>query len=244
MTTKLRNLWRMAAGPVRERGWRETARSVRSVLQERKLARAAPFDEPFGTDTERSVTIADLDATGADVPALWRYWPTSRASFDAIMRDVDVPYERTAFVDLGSGKGRVLLMAAEYPFRSIIGVELSPALHRIAGDNVRRWRTATGGAAAIELECMDARDWEPPSGETLIYLFQPFPVETMRAVLDRLAGSLAAGPRPAIHIAYLNPLHHRLIVGSGAFALAHWGRATQKGAFDWAIYRSSATPLR
>jgi len=244
MMSKLRNLWRMASGPVRERGLRETVRSVRTVLRDRHETRNAPFDADFGTDTERSVTIADLDATGADVPALWRYWPTSRDSFRAVMSDVRVPYERTVFVDLGSGKGRVLLMAAEYPFRKIVGVELSPALHRIARENVRRWRVVTHGAAAFELCCMDASEWEPPPAETLIYLFQPFPVDTMRAVLARLAFNLAAASRPAIHLAYLNPLHHELIIGSGVFALAHWGHATQKGAFDWAIYRSSVTPLR
>ena len=90
MMSKLKNLWRMAAGPVRERGWVETVRSVRCVLRDRQQERVAPFDADFGTDTERSVTIADLDATGADVPALWRYWPTSRDSFRAVMRDVEV----------------------------------------------------------------------------------------------------------------------------------------------------------
>jgi len=245
MTSKLRNLLRMAAGPVRERGWVETVRSVRSCWYDRKHERAAPFDATFGTDTERSVTIADLDASGADVPALWRYWPTSRDAFTTLMRDVDVSFGDTVFVDLGSGKGRVLLMASELGFRKIVGVELSPALHQIALDNVRRWRSATRATADIELLCMDARDWVPPTAPTLIYLFQPFPVEIMHAVLERLAGRLQAAPRARIHLAYLNPLHHALIVGSGAFELRRWGRAGQKGAFDWAIYRSlAATPAR
>jgi SAM-dependent methyltransferase len=238
MTSKLKNLWRMASGPVRERGWRETVRSVRSCLHDRARERDEPFDATFGTDTARSVTLADLDATGADVPALWRYWPTPRATFHRIMQDVLLPFSETAFIDLGSGKGRVVLMASEYPFRRIMGIELSPALHAVARDNLDRWRSPTRRCAAIELLCLDARDFVPPSGDALIYLFQPFPDETMRAVLAQLGHSLRDEPRH-IHLAYLNPLHHALILASGQFTLARWGHATHKGEFEWAIYRSS-----
>jgi SAM-dependent methyltransferase len=246
MTTmpKLKNFLRMAAGPVRERGLRETLRSIRSVWHERRRARARPFDATFGTDTVRTVTVADLGATGADVPALWRYWPVSRDCFHAVMRDVDVPFDRTVFVDLGSGKGRALLLAAEYAFPRIIGVELSPSLHEIAGDNVQRFQQATRSTAVFELVCMDARDWQPPATETLIYLFQPFPADVMRSVLAHLVAGLGAEPARTIHLAYLHPLHHGLIMESGAFEVVRTGRAVHKGEFDWAIYRSSAPALR
>jgi SAM-dependent methyltransferase len=234
MSSKLKNLLRMAAGPVRERGLVETVRSVRSCLHDRARERADPFDAAFGTDTEQRVTLADLEATGGDVPALWRYWPTPRATFGRIMEAVSVPFSQTTFVDLGSGKGRVLLMAAEYSFHAIVGVELSPSLHAIARANLSCWRSPTQRCRRVELLCMDARDWQPPSGELLVYLFQPFPAETLRAVIDHLAG--AAG---VVHLAYLNPLHHALVVGSGAFARVHHEPAAQKGEFDWAIYRST-----
>jgi hypothetical protein len=43
------------------------------------------------------------------------------------------------FIDLGSGKGRVLLMAAAYGFKRIIGVEFMPELHRVAEENIRKY---------------------------------------------------------------------------------------------------------
>jgi hypothetical protein len=238
MSSKLKNLWRMAAGPVRERGWRETVRSVRSCLRARKRERLDPFDADFGTDTEHNVTVADLGASGNDVPALWRYWPTSRDSFRRIMDDVAIPYEKSVFVDLGSGKGRVLLMASEYPFRKIIGVELSPSLHRIAERNVQLWRPESRRCDDIELRCMDATEFALPAGDALVYLFQPFPAETMQAVLERF-GSDLNGASHKVRLAYLNPLHHQLILNSGYFALERWGHGTQKGEFDWAVYCST-----
>src|SRR5947208_15284999 len=36
------------------------------------------------------------------------------------------------FIDLGSGKGRTLLMASDYPFRRILGVELLAGLDQLA----------------------------------------------------------------------------------------------------------------
>lgn len=225
----------MAAGPLRERGFVETVRSVRSCMLARERERVDPFDASFGTDTERTVGLDDLECDGDDIPALWRYWPTARATFEGIMADVDIPYEKSTFVDLGSGKGRVLLMAAEYPFRKIVGVELSPALHRVAERNVALWRSPTQRCRAIELQCMDAAAWTPPDGDTLVYLFQPFPADTMRAVIECVARSVAERPR-RVQLAYLNPLHHELVMQSGAFALARRGRARDKGEFDWAIY--------
>jgi len=240
MSRKLRNLLRMAAGPLRERGLVETVRSVRSCMRARERERADSFDESFGTDTERRVAAADLECSGDDVPALWRYWPTARATFAHIMESVDICYQNSLFIDLGSGKGRALLMAAEYPFRKIVGVELAPALHRVALRNVATWRSPTQRCREIELLCMDAADFVLPTDEALVYLFQPFPAETMRAVLGNLGRSLAAHPRK-VQLAYLNPLHHELLLESG-LALEHWGHAVDEGEFDWAIYRATATP--
>jgi SAM-dependent methyltransferase len=225
----------MAAGPLRERGLVETVRSVRSCRRARARERQDPFDARFGTDTERNVTASDLDAaSGADVPALWRYWPTARPTFARIMKGVDLPVERSVFVDLGSGKGRVLLMASEYAFRRIVGVELSPALHQVAQKNVSTWRSPEQRCRDFELLCMDAADYEfPPDGDIVVYLFQPFPAETMRAVLANLSRRRS---RASVEIAYLNPLHHDLLVEHG-LAVVRRGAGVDPGEFDWAIYR-------
>jgi SAM-dependent methyltransferase len=237
VSRRFRNLLRMAAGPLRERGLVETVRSIKSCVQARARERSDGFDERFGTDTGHHLTGSALDCAGADVPALWRYWPTGPSTFGRIMEAAPVRYESTVFVDLGSGKGRVLLMASEYPFRKIIGVELSPALHRVAARNLAAWRSPSRRCRDIELMCLDAADFVPPPEEALVYLFQPFPADTMRAVLVNLERSFAVHPR-LVRLAYLNPLYHALIVESGRFALERRGDGVEPGEFDWAIYRS------
>ena len=45
-----------------------------------------------------------------------------------------------SFIDYGSGRGRVTVVASRYPFRRVIGIELSDILHREAQENLRSTR--------------------------------------------------------------------------------------------------------
>jgi hypothetical protein len=236
LTTAFKNVARMTAGPIDERGLVETARSaVLSVFAKRR-ERLDGFDARFGTDTSRHVTLDDLVAAGADVPPLWRYAPTLVAPFGRVMAALPIEEDHLVFVDLGSGKGRALLLASEYPFQRIVGVELSPKLHRIAQDNVARFRSPAQRCSAFELLCMDAGDYEPPSEPTVLYLFQPFPVDVLARVLGQVEASVHVHPR-RLYIAYMNPLFDAQIMGTGSFERMSRGSAQARGEFDWTIYR-------
>ena len=60
------------------------------------------------------------------------YQPSDPLTFHEMMAQLAIDFRDFALLDLGSGKGRALLMASDYPFRRIIGVELLPELHAIA----------------------------------------------------------------------------------------------------------------
>ena len=94
--------------------------------------------------------------------------------------------ERTTFVDLGAGMGRVVLHAARRPFRQIVGVEVSPALLEVAKEN----RAAYRGALAcrdVRLVRADAATFAFPRGDVAVYLYNPFTAPVLDAVLTRLA---------------------------------------------------------
>jgi SAM-dependent methyltransferase len=114
------------------------------------------------------------------------------------------------FIDIGSGKGRVLLMASDYPFRQILGVELLPALHRIAQENIRKYTSPSQQCFAIESICGDARDFEFPPDPTVLYLFNPLPEAGLLELLNSLERSLREHHRP-LYALYHNPqLEHTL----------------------------------
>ena len=54
------------------------------------------------------------------------------------------------FIDIGSGKGRALLMASQYPFRRILGIELLPELHRVAKENISKYKSDSQQCFAID----------------------------------------------------------------------------------------------
>ena len=123
--------------------------------------------------------------------------------FFDVMRQLPLDFERSVFVDLGCGKGPHILLAAGYPFREIIGVEFSPALHRIASDNLSRYR-GPRRCQRITLHCGDAIDFEIPSEPGVVFMYNPFDAKVMAHVAANVDRSLREYPRQ-LFVVYFNP---------------------------------------
>jgi SAM-dependent methyltransferase len=136
------------------------------------------------------------------------YQPTESVLFHEMieaLRHAGIDLSEFVFIDLGSGKGRTLLMASDYPFRRIVGVELLPALHEIAKQNLSGYHSESKKCFAIESICGDATEFPFPEEPTVLYLFNPFPEAGMRRVIGKLERSLREHPR-AVYVLYHNPL--------------------------------------
>lgn len=97
------------------------------------------------------------------------------------------PIEDTTFIDVGAGMGRAVLLASEMPFRSVIGVELQPALMRTARRNLAAWRKAGRAIAPMRMVQADAVEFDWPAGPAVVFLFNPFGAVVMRRFLRALA---------------------------------------------------------
>jgi tRNA1(Val) A37 N6-methylase TrmN6 len=123
---------------------------------------------------------------------------------DALAQHTKINFKDFTFIDLGSGKGRALLMAADYPFRRILGVELLPSLNQIAQQNLAQYHSESQKCFAIESVCADATAFALPEAALVIYLFNPFPESGLRSALANLQDSLNRHPRPT-YVVYHNP---------------------------------------
>jgi predicted RNA methylase len=132
-----------------------------------------------------------------------QYQPTVPEEFHDVIQQVNADLSNFIFIDLGSGKGRALLLACGYPFREIIGVEIQPELHRIAEENILRFDAARKCSRVTSL-CLDARDFKFPDHPLFVYLFNPFPDYVLRRVIENLRESLRQNPRPAF-VVYNTP---------------------------------------
>jgi hypothetical protein len=137
------------------------------------------------------------------------YQPTEPALFhemlDSLQQQSHLDFREFTFVDLGSGKGRTLLLASDYPFRRIVGVELLPALHHIAQENLQKYHSESEKCFALESICENATAFAFPAEPTVLYLFNPFPEAGLRRMLANLDQSLRENPR-TVYVLYHNPL--------------------------------------
>jgi hypothetical protein len=138
------------------------------------------------------------------------YQPTDPALFREMIDALGIDLSGLTFIDLGSGKGRTLLMASEYPFRRVVGVELLPELHRIAEQNIEGFPAQRKLAGSIEAICDDATAYNFPLEPTVLYLFNPLPEAGLMQVIHNLELSLGGSPRQ-VWIIYHNPLLEHLL---------------------------------
>jgi SAM-dependent methyltransferase len=117
------------------------------------------------------------------------------------------------FADLGAGLGRVLIVAAMFPFRRVTGIEISEELTERAKENIEHSR-APRQSLDVEVVAADAADWKIPPDLTVAYLYSPFTGELFERVVERLLASVDEHPRP-LRIVYNYPVEHNRLVRTG-----------------------------
>jgi len=209
--------------------WREQSRSVGAANAASLLLRKLGNFLLESTPAQRRQRYGDMEydwekrvnTTSGTVG--WRtrllgsfhspYQPTEPALFREMMAALPIEFGLFTFVDLGSGKGRTLLMASEYPFRRILGVEILPELHEIALENLSRYQSESQKCFALEAICSDAAGFPFPAEPLVLYLFNPLPEPALGRVIDRLDQSLRDHPRE-VYMLYHNPLLEPVVSAS------------------------------
>jgi tRNA1(Val) A37 N6-methylase TrmN6 len=123
------------------------------------------------------------------------------------------------FIDVGAGKGRALLLAAEAPFRKVVGVELNEDLARIARRNVTRWSGHSRPRAKIRVMQADALELRWPRPPLLVYLYNPFACELVEQLAARLASAASASASGLVDLLYINPTCADALSRQGKFSL-------------------------
>ena len=178
--------------------------------------RSWQFDRRFGVNTsakdldlkKRKPLIQAINSSNAE--QLTTFGPADPKLMNGVLEALPIRYEDYTFVDLGSGTGRVLLMASEFPFRKIIGVEFCPPLRDKALENLRQYRSSSQKCRNFEILLLDARLFAVPDEPVVVFLCHPFRVESLfREVLENVKQSLVTAPRATLpHLLHSYVLHH------------------------------------
>ncbi len=198
------------------------------------------FDRRFGTDTAGKVESKELgyaDSERQEQAIL--YLPSPERVTRWMLDNIGIDHRQYSFVDLGCGKGRVVLGAAQYPFQSALGVDLSEALTEIARRNVEIFPASSRKCSDVRILTLDATRIDYPDTNLLLHFYHPFDADVTAAVLRNLEASLARNPRQ-VRITYL--LYTSALPATReAFARFPWLRETRfvpslLGQYDWLFY--------
>lgn len=182
-----------------------------------------PFDREYGTDTSDLISGEQLVSGRRN--DFWNpgYYGISPSGFNQILDCLSLDWPRFTFVDVGSGKGRALLLASRFPFRRIIGVELSPELSKTAAENILKFRAPWQRCRNIEAVNADAESFVYPSEPLVLYLYHPFLAPVLKRCLANLSRALSAEPRE-VYLLYTHPLFESVLRKMAVGFVKQWER--------------------
>lgn len=175
------------------------------------------FDFKYKTDTLSWQELNSLNVVGDNKIHGVRYQPTQARTLRKVFKTTDLPREG-GFLDLGCGKGRALILAAEFGYTHIIGVEFSESLCQIARSNLLRYSRLHPGHTEFQVIHTDAAEYTIPQDVSTVFLFNPFDEMVMTKVVKNIENSLRNQFR-RFYIIYRHPLHRGLFDNSGLFQI-------------------------
>ncbi len=190
-----------------------------------------PFDREHGVDTSGLIFGEHLSSGSRNDVWNTAYYGIAPSIFRAAVGQIPPALRAGAtFIDIGSGKGRAVMLASQYPFAKVVGVEIAPDLHRIAAENVAKYTKNGTSSAPVELLLQDATEYAFPAGPLVLYLYHPFCKPVLERVLRNLETSLSVNPRDAAVI-YIN-LELRDVLDRADFLERAWGAMVEMDASD------------
>ncbi len=134
------------------------------------------------------------------------YQPSSSVLFKKAMEALPFRPEGKVFLDVGSGKGRAMILAAEEGFAEVVGIEYASELIDQAQVNIEKVR-AKFPKTVFHMTEGNAIAFGLPEGTDVAYLFNPFDAET----LDRWIATILPQVRKPLHIVYMHPVFHPIL---------------------------------
>lgn len=177
------------------------------------------FDATWGTNT-RGFDLGNYEPCRPDVV---------EAALDAL----DLGPDGVTFVDLGSGKGRVALLASQRAWLRVVGIEHRSVLHDLAQRNLAAFEGRGGCRCPVVLLQADIADQALPDGPLVLFLYNSFPPRVLRPFVAGLPGR-------ELRLIYVNPQHADVVEAAGFRVIAEHDGGSDRF-WAWRIYAPAGT---
>jgi len=199
---KMKNIYKILS-QLKQRGFKKSILAAYSLLYD------LYYDAKHGFDTYSWVPVNELDVEEFQKEHAVIYQATRVLPLRRLFKKLNIPKDYS-FIDIGCGKGRVLLIAAEYGFEEVKGIEFSSNLTAIANKNISKYKIQTNSSTFFDVINVDATDYKFNNIEDVFFLFNPFDEVVLKKVLDNINESLKKDNR-RVWMIYANAIHRDLI---------------------------------
>jgi SAM-dependent methyltransferase len=186
---------RLMANEIRQRGLTKALLNARDALRLRfQIAEDTRFDVAHGVDTSGYILLTGITSAN-DIRNCSEYHGTPVSVVWRVLSQISDDLSDYTFIDYGSGKGRILLLASRLPFKRVVGIEFMDSFHEVAVANISAYQDPAQRCRDVQSICIDARDYDLPDTKCVLYFYRPFTGSVLKAVIDRIEASWRAHPR-------------------------------------------------
>ncbi len=196
------------------------------------------FDKYYGTDTSQSKHATKFNTESTNKIHGYNYETyIEEEEFSSILSSLDIDFNSFTFIDFGSGKGKMLLFASNFSFKSVIGVEFDQELNTIAEVNIIKYskRYMEQKCKNIKSVCCDATALKIPTDSLVCLFSNPFDEVIVQQVLQNIEHSFHQKKRE-VYVIYHNPKHEYIFEKT-----SFWKKImnVKHGIYECALYTNS-----
>ena len=166
------------------------------------------FDLKYSIETRHHIASWDLKIESANKKYAFRYEPIPFREFYSSMNNLQIKFEDYIFIDVGAGKGRALLLASDYPFKELIGIEFSKEIYKIAKNNIEKFKYMSK-KANFNLLYEDATKYTFPNENIVLFLYNPFDGKVLYDFINKIRQYIKTTKKDFI-IIYHYPMYSKL----------------------------------
>ncbi|MBF0632929.1 MAG: class I SAM-dependent methyltransferase [Magnetococcales bacterium] len=162
------------------------------------FSRTKTIDYLYGVDTGGFIRPEELGVARENLKDALQYQRCNEELLVSFLELENLPVQGRVLVDLGSGKGLVLMYAARKKFSRIIGIEFSEKLHRISLNNIIKFKSLCSDIQCSDVDSVlgDASEYDFPDDPIIIFMYNPFGANVMRHVLCNMEARIQRSQAP------------------------------------------------
>lgn len=172
-------------------------------------------EKKYGIDTTGINKLKRLSVKGDDKKHASIYQGANYYLLDKAFTFLIEEKAAGTLVDFGSGKGRIMAVAAFYGFSNIKGIEFAPALSAVAEKNLQLSRLKHPDTNFLIIT-ENAVHYQIEKEDCIFFFFNPFDEKIVLQVVKNILQSLKKYPRK-IFVVYINPMHKEIFESAGFF---------------------------